>query len=178
MLLALLLAATLLADTVMAGSFAAQTTLLRNREFADALAEGIRSARSSVYLSFFLFKVTDARNNIPRQIAAELVRARQRGVEVTVLLERPSRDRAASGNDSLYADNRRTADLLARGGVKVIFDSPSITTHTKVAVIDGHLVFLGSHNLSQSALQHNNELSVMLDSPGLAAEVKAYLDRL
>jgi len=106
------------------------------------------------------------------------VRARKRGVQVTVLLERPSGKHSSSGGDSLYTDNRRTADLLAKGGVKVYFDSPSITTHTKVAVIDGHLVFIGSHNLSQSALRYNNELSVMLDSPELASEVKAYIDTL
>lgn len=175
---ALLLAAILISEPATAASHAAQTTLLRNREFAEALTEGIRDARKSVYLSFFLFKATSARNNLPRQIAEELIRAQKRGVNVTVLLERPSKERSPAGGDSLYNDNRQTADLLSRGGVRVFFDSPSITTHTKVAVIDGHLVFIGSHNLSQSALQHNNELSVLLDSPELAAEVKAYLDRL
>lgn len=177
-LCAAILAVALLVEPVVAGTHATQTTLLRNREFAESLLDSIRSARKSVYLSFFLFKATDKRNNIPRQVVEELIRARKRGVVVTVLLERPSPNRSAAGNDSLYADNRRTADLLARGGVKVFFDSPAVTTHTKTAVIDNHRVFIGSHNLSQSALQHNNELSVMLDSPDLASEVKAYLDRL
>jgi phosphatidylserine/phosphatidylglycerophosphate/cardiolipin synthase-like enzyme len=177
MLLALFLSITFLPDPAAAESHATRVTLLRNREFVQALDENIRSAKKSIQFSFFLFKATDARNNLPRQIAEELVRAKKRGVEVTVLLERPSKSRAPSG-DSLYSDNRRTADLLAKGGVKVYFDSPSITTHTKAVVIDEHLVFIGSHNLSQSALQHNNELSVMMDSPELASEVKAYLDRL
>ncbi|GAM08533.1 cardiolipin synthase [Geobacter sp. OR-1] len=176
--IAVLIASVLVTEPAVAASYTTRTTLLRNREFSEALTEGIRSAKKSVYLSFFLFKTTSARNNIPRRIAEELIQAKKRGLDVNVLLERPSRDRPQSGGDSLYADNRQTADLLARGGIKVYFDSPGVTTHTKVAVIDGRLVFIGSHNLSQSALQHNNELSVMLDSPELAAEVKAYLDRL
>lgn len=160
------------------GTYSARTTLLRNREFSDAILQGIRSARKSIHFSYFLFKATESRGNLPRMIAEELIQARKRGVDVTVLLERQSAARASTTRDSLDVDNHHTADLLKRGGVKVYFDSPGVTTHTKVAVIDDHLVFLGSHNLSQSALQHNNELSVMLDSPELASEVKAYLDRL
>lgn len=173
-----LLLSVCLIEPAFAGSYPARTTLLENRDFADALIDGIRSAKRSIHLSFFLFKANDKRDNIPRRIAEELIKARKRGADVSVLLERPSRERTSSGVDTLYSDNRHTADLLSRGGVKVYFDSPSVTTHTKVAVIDAHLVFIGSHNLSQSALRHNNELSVMLESPELAAEVKTYLDRL
>jgi phosphatidylserine/phosphatidylglycerophosphate/cardiolipin synthase-like enzyme len=173
----LLLALVCAAEPVSAGTYSARTTLLRNREFAEALLENVRAAKKSIYFSFFLFKATDSRNNLPRQIAEELVRAKRRGVDVTVLLERQSPKRQ-QGQDSLNEDNRNTAALLSRGGVKVFFDSPNVTTHTKVAVIDGYRVFVGSHNLSQSALVHNNELSVMVDSPELATEVKSYLDRL
>jgi phosphatidylserine/phosphatidylglycerophosphate/cardiolipin synthase-like enzyme len=60
----------------------------------------------------------------------------------------------------------------------VSFDSPTVVTHAKVVVVDGRYVYLGSHNLTQSALRHNNELSVRIDSPELAAEVAAYLGKL
>ena len=46
------------------------------------------------------------------------------------------------------------------------------------ALAKRRIVILGSHNLTQSALRHNNELSVRIDSPSLAAEVGAYQDRL
>jgi phosphatidylserine/phosphatidylglycerophosphate/cardiolipin synthase-like enzyme len=153
--------------------FSTKADLLRNREYAEALLQGIETARKSIILSFYLFKVTDSRGNLPQKIAVELVNARKRGVEVTVILEKSS-----DARDPLNEENRHTAALLQRGGVKVFFDSPRITTHTKAAVIDGRYVYLGSHNLTQSALRHNNELSVFIDSPEMAAEVKAYLDRL
>ncbi len=151
-----------------------KTVLLKNREYGEALIQGIREARGRVICAFYLFKIADSRGNQPRRIAEELIRAKRRGVEVTVILER---DNGKKG-DGLTEENRRTASFLGRGGVKVIFDSPSVVTHAKVAVIDGRHVYLGSHNLTQSALRRNNELSVVIDSPEMAAEVTAYLDNL
>ena len=175
-LAAVLLAAALLcpaAPLLAGGSYYARTTLLRNQEYADALLKGIRDARRSIAFSFYLFKVTDARGNQPRTIAAELVKAAGRGVDVSVILEKGN-----DKNDPLNAENRDTASLLAKGGVKVFFDSPRVTSHMKTAVIDGRYVYIGSHNLTQSALRHNNELSVLIDSPEMAAEIKTYLDSL
>ena len=159
--------------TVHAGTgFKTTTTLLRNQEYAEALLRGIGNARESILCSFYLFKITETRNNQPARIAEELVRARKRGVAVTVILENSGKER-----DPLNADNRRTASLLARGGVKVIFDSPRVTTHNKIVVIDRRYIYLGSHNLTQGALWYNNELSVLINSPEMAAEVRAYLER-
>ena len=151
----------------------AQVTLLRNQDYAGALIEGIREARKSIVVTMFLFKMTDSPGNLPRKVAEELVRARGRGVEVSVLLEQSDRPR-----ESLNDDNRTTAQFLKRGGVKVFFDTPRVTTHVKAVVIDGRWVYLGSHNLTQSALRHNNELSLRVDSRELAAEITGFLDRL
>lgn len=155
------------------GSYQGRTVLLKNREYAEALIEGIRGARSSITCSYYLFKISGSRGNLPRRVAEELIRAGKRGVVVTVILERDS-----GRNDRLSEDNRSTASFLSRGGVKVIFDPPSVVTHAKVTVIDGRHVYLGSHNLTQGALTRNNELSVRIDSPELAAEVTSYLERL
>ncbi|HTP67238.1 MAG TPA: phospholipase D-like domain-containing protein [Geobacteraceae bacterium] len=150
----------------------ATTTLLRNQEYAEELLKRIGKARENIVCSFYLFKITDRRGNQPRRIADALIEARTRGVPVTVILER-----GRSSQDRLYADNRATADLLSRGGVRVYFASPGVTTHNKIVVIDDRYIFLGSHNLTQGALKYNNELSVLIDSPEMAAEVRSYLER-
>lgn len=156
-----------------AGStFTSRTTVLSNQEYADALLHGIREARASIICSFYLFKIGDGMNNLPRRIAEELIRARKRGVTVTVILEKTGKD-----NDTLDADNRRTASLLAQDGVTVHFDSPRVTTHNKVVVIDNRHIYLGSHNITQAALKYNNELSVRIESPELASEILSYLER-
>jgi phosphatidylserine/phosphatidylglycerophosphate/cardiolipin synthase-like enzyme len=172
-MLAALLAFTVPSPLHAGGSYQAKSALLKNSEYADALIQGIREARTSFIGSFYLFKISGSRNNLPRRIAEELVRAARRGVVVTVVLER-----ASGKNDRLDDENRRTAAYLSHEGVRVRFDSPAIVTHTKVAVIDGRFVYLGSHNLTQSALKYNNELSVRIDSPGMAAEVTGYLEKL
>ncbi|HEX8961033.1 MAG TPA: phospholipase D-like domain-containing protein [Geobacteraceae bacterium] len=177
MCLLVLVAALLFTPCAMAGTdegYQAQTHLLPNREYGEALLQGIRDAKKRVICTFYLFKITGTAGNQPRRIAEELIRAKRRGADVTVILER---DNGRKG-DGLTAENRRTAAFLVRGGVRVFFDSPSVVTHAKAAVIDGRYVYLGSHNLTQAALRHNNELSVLIDSPELAEEVTAYLERL
>lgn len=172
---ALLLTTLSLASPVSAtasDSYTTKTTLLKNREYADALLKGIREARKEIICAFYLFKMTDARGNLPREIAEELVRARNRGVAVSVILETSSR------KDPLNSENSNTARFLTQRGVKVYFDSPRVTSHSKIAVIDSRHVFLGSHNLTQSALKRNNELSVLIESPEMAGAIKKWLDQL
>jgi phosphatidylserine/phosphatidylglycerophosphate/cardiolipin synthase-like enzyme len=160
-------------ESAVAASHEADVTLLKNREFQTALLKYMKSARRSIILSYFIFKTTGRPDNVPRRITDELVSARKRGVDVTVILEKKT-----DNKDSLNRENLHTAAILARGGIKVFFDSPKKTTHVKAAVIDDRLVFLGSHNLTQSALLHNNELSVLIDSPAMATEIRSYLNNL
>jgi phosphatidylserine/phosphatidylglycerophosphate/cardiolipin synthase-like enzyme len=151
----------------------AKATLLKNREYGEALLQGIRTARSTIIVSCYLFKITDFPGNLPRRIAEELIDARRRGVAVTVVLEQ-----SREADDSLNRENRATGMILSHGGVTVRFDSLRKTTHTKVVIIDGRFVYLGSHNLTHSALTRNNELSVLLDSPQAAREVTRYLGEI
>lgn len=149
------------------------TTLLMNRDYGVALLTGLRAARSSIIVSCYLFKTTKIPGNLPRRIADELIRARQRGVAVSVILEQSGNER-----DFLNRENRATAALLMPSGIKVRFDSLRKTSHAKVVVIDDRWVFLGSHNLTHSALSRNNELSVRIDSPEMARQIQTYLGAL
>ena len=90
-----------------------------------------------------------------------------------VLLEQ-SRD----PGDGTSRDNRETVGRLRKMGVTVYLDAPETTTHTKLAVIDGRYTFIGSHNLTQSALKYNNEISVEVESREVAAEALDYLKSL
>lgn len=163
----LLLSILALSAPLYAGStVTSRITLLRNGEYSEALLKGIRNSRSSIICACYLFKTGNGRNSQPRHIAEELIRAVARGVSVTVILEKSAHDA-----DQLNNDNRQTASFLESGGVKVRFDSPEITSHSKVVVIDDRYIFLGSHNLTQAALRYNNEMSVLIESPVMASEV-------
>ena len=143
--------------------------LLPDGAYGPALLNRINGAQRRILCVFYLFRVGGSAANLPRTLAAGLIAAQRRGVEVTVYLE---------GGQTVGGENRATARILSRNGVRVIFPSGRVTTHAKTVAIDDRYVLLGSHNLTESALRHNNELSVLFDSPPLAAQIKAYLERL
>ena len=89
---------------------------------------------------------------------------------MTVVLEQD--DRPAS---TVSRANRDAAERLKKAGVEIRFDAPKKTTHVKIAVIDRRYCFIGSHNLTASALKYNNELSVLVDSPALADRTLDYI---
>lgn len=145
-------------------------TLLKNRDYFSALCEKIRDARRQIVLAFFLFRTNGRPNSYPEILLAELSRAARRGVPVTVVLEQDDR----SGS-TVNRDNRDVAERLRKAGVEIHFDAPKRTTHAKIAVIDRRYCFIGSHNLTASALRYNNELSVLVDSTALADRVLDYI---
>jgi phosphatidylserine/phosphatidylglycerophosphate/cardiolipin synthase-like enzyme len=162
-----LFAALLAAQPVIAQPVPASAVLLENRAYGGELINRIRESKRRIICAFYLFKLGKGGRNLPAAIATELVKARGRGVEVTVILD---------GGRQVGWENLPAAGYLVKGGVNVVFTSRRhVVTHAKAVAIDDRWVLLGSHNLTQAALLHNNELSVLLDSPKLAAELRRYL---
>jgi HKD family nuclease len=162
-------ATTFSADTIAGIPNEPHIKLLRDGEYFATLLQAINGAEKEIEMAFFLFKTNGYKNNYPDILLHHLTKAAQRGVRIRVLLER--------GN-SINTSNGETALRLRKGGIDVSFDTPNITTHTKVIVIDGRYTFLGSHNLTASALKYNHELSLLIDSPELAMEALHYIDTL
>lgn len=150
-----------------------QVRLLKDNQFFHVLSNHISDATREIVVSMFVFKADPDFSNRANMILEDLIAAQKRGVEVRVLLEKSDR----KGN-SLDRENLATSDRLRQHGVQVLFDSPNTTTHTKAIVIDARFVFIGSHNLTHSALFYNHELSVLIDDPDLAREVIRYVQEL
>ena len=149
-------------------------TILKDREYFFALKDALKKAKKDITLSFYHFKLRGEEHYLPDSIFMELLAAARRGVKVSVLLEQGKPEEAAIRN----RDNLTVKERLSAAGAKVFLDSPRRTTHTKLAVIDGRYTFVGSHNLTQSALKYNREVSVMIDSPAVAKEVLSYIASL
>jgi phosphatidylserine/phosphatidylglycerophosphate/cardiolipin synthase-like enzyme len=147
--------------------------LLKDAQFFHVLREHIVGANREIVVGMFLFKTHPDLSNRATQILEALVEAQKRGVDVRVLLEKTDRE-----SDSLNRDNQATSKWLQQSGVHVLFDSLETTTHIKAIVVDRRFVFIGSHNLTHSALFYNHELSVLIDDPGLASDVVNYLENL
>lgn len=144
--------------------------ILTNENYFPALLRLIDEAQNEIFMSIFSFKAGVHKNSYPDRILGHLAKAVKRGVSVKVILEATGRN-----GDELNTQNRKTGKLLEEKGVSVYFDSPRTTTHTKLIVIDEKVVILGSHNLTQSALKYNNEISILMESPDLAKRTRNYM---
>jgi competence ComEA-like helix-hairpin-helix protein len=146
--------------------------LLTDRDYYDALLAGIENAESEIVMAMFLFKTTDSPKNRPAILLHKLIEAAKRGVSIDVILEKSDYD------DDLNKVNRKVARELKRHNIAVRFDSPRTTTHAKLIIIDRRYTFLGSHNLSHSALTYNHEVSLLIDNRSLAERLLQYTRKL
>ena len=94
-------------------------------------------------------------------IAQAIVRAHQRGVKVSVLLDQKSDH-----------TNRYVVDLFNNAQVTMRQDGKHAIAHNKVMVIDESIVITGSFNFTNSAETRNAENFLILKSSPLAARYK------
>lgn len=118
-------------------------------DFARRIAADVDAARHHCHLLFYIANDDDA----ARLVADAMMRAEQRSVECRLLLD-------AAGSRVFLKS--RTADRLRDAGVEVVPLMPvnalraavarvDLRNHRKLVVIDGHIGYLGSHNLSTPA---------------------------
>jgi len=120
----------------------------------------IDSARSSIYLTNPYFVPDGAMTDA-------LVRAAQRGVDVSIITAGP----VSSVLDRLVrkASQAHFGRALA-GGVKIYEYGPAFL-HAKTMVVDGQWVSIGSANIDNRSFALNNELNLTFLDAGLAARL-------
>lgn len=150
-------------------SFRGPIKALENKKYFQVLSAKIKEAKKEIKVCAYLFKTSDYPKNLANKILADLAGAAKRGVKVEVILEENDRP-----DDNLNIQNHQTAKKLKAAGIKVRFDGKQAITHAKLVVIDESLVFIGSHNLSHTALSKSNETSLMVESPELAGYFLEY----
>jgi phosphatidylserine/phosphatidylglycerophosphate/cardiolipin synthase-like enzyme len=146
--------------------------LLKDQDYFPALLEDIDKARQEIALTVFFFKTNGFRDDRPDKILAHLREAVRRGVRVDAVIEQGKK------SENVSEVNSDTARKLIAAGIGVCMDAPDRTMHTKMIVIDRRTLFIGSHNLTQSALKYNHEVSVRIESPPLAEEALRYMKSL
>jgi cardiolipin synthase len=117
-------------------------------EIFRAQLEAIRQAKSYIYIENAYFS-----DNV---ILRELIRARQRGVDVRVILP------AKSDSGVMQISNLIMANEMVRHGIRV-YAYPGMT-HVKAAIYDGWAC-LGSANLEKMSLRVSQELDVAFSDP-------------
>ena len=143
-----------------------------NRQHFPALLKLLDSARKSIrILRYGMSYNANYPGSSPNRLIDALIAARERGVEVEVILDR------SDYNQMLNEVNAATRRHLEKGGVKVRFDSEEITSHAKLLIIDDRAV-VGSPNWGHQALDIRNECSLVVSDPKTVASFRDYFSRI
>jgi phosphatidylserine/phosphatidylglycerophosphate/cardiolipin synthase-like enzyme len=147
--------------------------LVTGAQYFQTARKIIRESKETIYVMMFEMGYYDAHPNTPSNLLIkELIEAKKRGVKVEVILD------VREGEDRTTKRNRHTGKILSEGGVSVIYDPLSKTTHAKLMIVDGKLALVGSTNWTYYALTDNNEVSVLVKSKEVAKEMIDYFNRV
>jgi phosphatidylserine/phosphatidylglycerophosphate/cardiolipin synthase-like enzyme len=139
--------------------------------YASTALKMIEDARRELILVIYEIRYYDDKryqNGPTNMLIDALCDAHDRGVDVFVVINLDSWNKANS------RDNIAVADRLRSRGLKVYYDSPKQTTHVKLLLADERWTLIGSHNWSYSALAKNHEASVLIDDPAIAKQFAQY----
>lgn len=113
----------------------------------------IERAQSYIYVAIYSFTLDS--------IADALIRARNRGVDVKVVMEKSQVDKGSE------------YERLKNAGIDVKFDKNPDFMHNKFAIIDGKIVVTGSFNWSKHADATNDENLLIVYSEELARKYES-----
>ncbi len=142
--------------------------------YASLLLELLPRARRSIHVAMYRMSIYPSYpGSLANELVGALIDAAGRGLDVRVLID----------DCSYYADsagaNLMSAIFLYQHGVQIRFDAANRTTHTKLIVIDGDSVVLGSTNWNYYSLEKNVETNVaVLRIPEIAEAFDAYFEIL
>ena len=150
--------------------FAKNEKALWGRDYYGHVKEAIDGADDSIYMVMYLVSL-DAhnKNSSVFKLIDSLVKAKERGILVKVILDRDWKR---------LQKNKRAYDYLRQNGINVLYDEVSKVMHSKALVIDKRKVIVGSTNWTEAALTESNELSLYLENKAIAKEIIKRIDEI
>ncbi|MDP3042346.1 MAG: phospholipase D-like domain-containing protein [Candidatus Omnitrophota bacterium] len=163
--------------TARAYCYQAEAIDINGTKYFPAVKEALAKAKESINLVMFVIELSQYREDSEiNQLVNGLIEAKQRGVDVEVILDQ----------NVDFVQRRHTSDWEAKirsiraykrlrdAGIRVYYDEPVRYTHAKAIVIDKSVVVLGSTNWTESSFNKSNEVNVLIDSKGLAEDILSY----
>ncbi|MBD3398227.1 phospholipase D family protein [Candidatus Micrarchaeota archaeon] len=121
----------------------------------DEILSLIDSARHSIYIDMYILT--------SEKVVDSLVSAHYRGVDVKVILE----ERTGA--------NYLAFSRLEGAGASVCWASDAYKlSHPKLIIVDSQAALVGSHNLSNSALNSNREISLLVQGNVVSALISLF----
>jgi phosphatidylserine/phosphatidylglycerophosphate/cardiolipin synthase-like enzyme len=137
----------------------ARGTEANGQYILDKLIGTIDAAQTSIHLAAFETDLTP--------VAEALARAHARGVDVRWVTD------DERGVDADFDEGRGQFALMEDAGIPIRDDLRSAFMHNKFVIIDGHIVWTGSMNLTTNDIYRNNNNIVVVESPEVAAVFEA-----
>ena len=148
-----------------------------DKYFETTLTE-INNAKSSVQVVMYVVSIFPSQpDSQVNQLVNALIKVRERGVEVKVILDQ-NMDFTEDGGAASQNKNQAAYELLKQNNISVFFDESQTYTHAKAVVIDNQTVILGSTNWSKAALTRNNEANAIIRSKEFAADLLNELNKI
>jgi len=146
---------------------------ISDRGYEEAVIELIDNAKESVVIGMYHISTRLKANNPVKLFLNDLVEAEERGVEVRIYLNTKFPD--VSYEELVGKDEFKR---LKDAGCELYFIPEGRKLHDKGVIVDKRYVVEGSMNWSIIALKNNFESVTLIDSPGLAKEKIARLERI
>jgi len=144
----------------------ADVTPVTDRGYFDHAFRIISEADESIHIVAFEVKYySNFPSSLQNQLVRQLIYAKQRGVDVKVIVDD-------------FSEENNAFDILTENGIEVRYDSNETTTHAKLIIVDGRIVLLGSTNLSFYGLEQNNEANVLIEDARTAQYYEKYFRSL
>lgn len=154
-------------------SLSQEIKVIRDQEYFFQVNKIIKEATNHIRIIAFEMGYYPEHPLSPSNILIQnLIAARERGVEVRVILE------VSDWNKRVTKKNKHSGEILLNNSIKVKYDSPSVTTHAKLITVDSSSAILGSNNWTYYSLSQNKELSLLVKVPSVINELEDYFNRL
>jgi len=145
---------------------------ISSEKYFPVVKKALSEAKESIYMVMFVARLMpNDKSSSVYQLMDELVKAHNRGVKVTLILDQNIDFVNKSDEWEIEDKNAWSFKMAKDAGIDVFYDSPKKYTHSKAIVIDSETVILGSSNWTESSLHKNTETSVLIRSKGLAKEL-------
>ena len=147
--------------------------ILENSTYYFVVPQLLLAAEDRIDVCMFHIAFT-SEDHPTRQLLDALVQAHAAGVQIRVLLDQ---DRPGDPYRSTII-NTPAKEKLEAAGIQCKFDRTDRLLHSKFIVIDEAKTVVGSHNWSAGSYFHFDDLSLILESTGLAQSYRSRFDVL
>ncbi len=150
----------------------ADVDVIFNRQYVPSVKRLFQSARKRIHVILYGINIGRPGSGV-RDLIEEMKQARDRGVDVRVILD-VSRGSFA---EKTLQFSREAASYLEKSGIAVKFDSEEVITHAKVLLVDDAVV-VGGTNWGYGPLTQYNDMNVIVRRPEIVGRFASGFSKL